>query len=184
LNTVCEQNGQLDQQMETLRAEVDHLRIEGQLSKSILDDLRTNNTLIMEESDDMRRKIAHLQAENLQATNENSRVIASLNDSQQQNNQLEQIADALRSELERMRIEAELSRNCLEDLRTSSNWQRQQANVVRPQAQQPAQSIQQHVPLQQTPASAFVSLNKYVLMPKFVFRCRSNAPLRTLHARL
>lgn len=84
--------------------------------------------------------------------------MASLNDYQQQNTQLEQIADALRSELERTRVEAELSRNCLEDLRNNSNWQRQNANVVRPQAQPPAQSIQQHVPLQQTPASAFVRL--------------------------
>ncbi|KAI6184656.1 hypothetical protein M3Y97_00619600 [Aphelenchoides bicaudatus] len=162
LNAAREQNNQLDQQVEGLRSELDHLRVETELSRNCIDDLRNNSTLLMEERDEMERKIALLQTENVQSTNEHARVMASLNDSQQQNGQLEQIADALRSELDRMRIEVELSRSCLDDLRNNSNWQRQNANLVRPQAQQPAQSIQQHVPLQQTPASAFMPVERAV----------------------
>lgn len=57
---------------------------------------------------------------NSKLADEHSRVLFKLNNAKKKKEQLEQTVDYLQSELERFRVEAELSRNCLDDLRNSS----------------------------------------------------------------
>ncbi|KAI6238040.1 hypothetical protein M3Y99_00731000 [Aphelenchoides fujianensis] len=120
-----------------------------------------------------------VQSGNAQIVNEHTRAVAQLNDAQRQNGQLESLVDVLRSEIDRLRVEAELSRSCLEDLRNNANWRPPPAQqpppvVVRPQPQvaaaipqpvhlQPVQPVQPQQ--QQPPASAPQPQNQMVLQP-------------------
>ncbi|KAI6179086.1 hypothetical protein M3Y98_00572500 [Aphelenchoides besseyi] len=144
---------------------------------------------MMVERGQFEQKIAQIQSVNSQIANEHARATAQLSDSQRQNVQLETIADQLRSEIDRLRVEAEVSRNCLEDLRNNANWrqstsQEQAPVVLRPQPQvaaaitqsvhqtaqqvqvQPLQSQaqppQQHIVLQPANSSAFVPVERTV----------------------
>ncbi|KAI6221587.1 hypothetical protein M3Y95_00977900 [Aphelenchoides besseyi] len=152
-----------------------------------LDEMDKRVLEMMVERGQFEQKIAQIQSVNSQIANEHARASAQLSDSQRQNVQLETIADQLRSEIDRLRVEAEVSRNCLEDLRNNANWrqstsQEQAPVVLRPQPQvaaaisqpvhqsaqqvqaQPLQSQaqppQQHIVLQPANSSAFVPVER------------------------
>ncbi|CAD5211862.1 unnamed protein product [Bursaphelenchus xylophilus] len=112
----------ISQNFNSLEEEVVYLRDSKLRLQQRLNEADKKALEMIIEREELQNQVQHLQAHNVQLSAELEALQHALRHEQALKAELDGLVEQLRSDNDRLRIEADLSRNCLEDLRASANW--------------------------------------------------------------